>query len=723
VTTTSPVTQAPPRPEAGAGRRTTWAVAPALAVAGGVLLVAGGVDPLQAVRLVLVVAVQVAAGAALWRLARGAAALPVPELLGMGTALGTLLAMLCAQLLRPTPLGPVGWAVPAAAVVVVLLVPRTRARLRAGTVPRPGADEAGAVGVGLAVVLLFVWSFWRSHPLSPTGWWSYYVDIPYHEALATSLATWGPGDDALAAGTSVRYHWFVHAWSGATTDAAGAGSFVVLTRVLPLVVLPAVLCLVWTWSRRLSAHRAVPTLAVLLVAVGLNVGSASSITFLQHSLISPSLGFGALSLLGAAVVLTDLLRGAVRWPYALLALFAIGCVGGKTSYAAVLGGGIGLMALAGLRDRETRGRALTALAVAAAAVAVAFVVLVMGSKGDLVVQVGSTARAFGFVTREGRLGLLVGTGAALLLLSAKWVGLVTLLSPRQRPEVWFALGAGGAGLFLVSVFGHPGLSQLYFPISAGVAVSVVAAVGLGVALDRMSVRLTWTATAVGVAAGLVGLIASPQRPWLPPYLVWSLPLALAAVLFLLRWRRGAPDRVRVGVSGAAAVFAWALTVAALTAGQSVLVDTARSPAPVAAAPDTYLAFSPEHLEALDWLRENSATDDVVVTNRQCATPQQGAADCGRQRWFLDAAVTDRRMYVEGADYVAGLPHAPWVDERVALSRRFVDAPGRADAQVLWDAGVRWVLVDLASTPTRTWGPYAEQAFASDTTLVLRLTQP
>ncbi|MQA33313.1 hypothetical protein [Modestobacter roseus] len=709
-------------PVEGPGRPAAWVVPPALAVLGWSALVLSGVDTLQAARLVLVVAVQVLTGAVLWRLARGPATVAVSELLGMGTALGTLLAMLGAQLLRPTPLGPVGWLAATALVALTLLAPAVRARFRTGTVAGPGVDEVAAVSAGLAAALLFLWSFWRNHPLSPTGWWSYYVDIPYHEALATSLATWGPGDSIVGAGEPVRYHWFVHAWSGSTTDAAGAGSFVVITRVLPLVAFLGVLCLVVTWSRRLSAHRAVPFLAVLLVAVGLNVASASSITFLQHSLLSPSLGFGALSVLGAAVVLTDLLRGSVRWPYALLGLFAVGCVGGKTSFAAVLGGGIGLLALSQLRDRGTRRRALAALAVVLVAVAGAYVVLIMGSKGDLVLQPGATARAMGFAG-EGRLGLVIGTGATLLLVAARWAGVAALLSRRPQPEVWFAVGAGAAGLFLLSVLAHPGFSQLYFPISAGVVVSVVAAAGVGAALTRMTARSRWTAAAVGVTAGVLGLVAVPEHPWIPPYLVWALPLLVAAVVFLRRWRQGGPDRLAVSTSGAVAVAAWALTVAALTAGQVALVDTARTPPPVAAAPGAPLAWAPDQAAALVWLRDHSAVDDVVVTNRQCSAPQVGAAPCDRQRWFMTAALAERRTYVEGADYVAGLPHAAWVDERVERSRRFVDAPGEADARVLWDAGVRWVVVDLASTTTRTWSPWAEPAYATDTTVVLRLERP
>jgi hypothetical protein len=81
------------------------------------------------------------------------------------------------------------------------------------------------------------------------------------------------------------------------------------------------------------------------------------------------------------------------------------------------------------------------------------------------------------------------------------------------------------------------------------------------------------------------------------------------------------------------------------------------------------------------------------------------------------------MYVEGADYAISQPHPRWIDQRVALSRRFVDTPTIADARVLWNAGVRWAVVDLASTRTREWTGFAEPVYTTPTTVVLRLDQP
>ena len=697
-----------------------------------VLLLAGGVDLAQACRITLVVAVQAGGGAVLWRLARSPEASWSTELVGMGLALGTLISLLGSQALLAVGLSGLGWLLPAALAASATLLPGVRRRLRAGWLRPPAVDEIGGVLGGIAVGLVFVRSFWRAHPLEWDGWWRYYVDIPHHEALATSLATWGPGDQILAAGEPIRYHWFTHGWAGALTGAASAEPFVSVTRVLPILSVFGIVCLVWAWARELSGSRAAPPIALVAVLLTAHVGTARDLNFLQSFTVSPSLGLSALWFLGAALVLTLHLRDRLAGGLVLLALLAIGCTGGKTSYAAVLGAGVALLAVASLWFREYRNRAWTVLGVVALALAGAFVALLLGSTGNLRLQAGATAEAFG-VLPDGDLGVAVGTVGAVLLLGAPWAGVAVLLAQRgtsSRPEVWFALGAAGAGLLLAAVLAHPGASQLYFPLSAAVAVGVVSAWGLAEGLARVTPAWSAVAVVIGAAAGAVGDDGFPGGPaWAGPYLVWSLPVVLAVVVLVRGLARGAarrrerPELRTALVLPAVSVLAWGLLGAGAGAGAVTVVSTVVAPSPPAPAADAPLAWTGSHEAALRWLRENAARDDVVVTNRQCPAPRPWPAECRDFRWFLTAALGHRRTYVEGAQYVASQPPPSWVLERVALSRRFVDAPTVADARILWDAGVRWVVVDLASTRTRDWAPYAQEAFTTDTTAVLRLARP
>jgi hypothetical protein len=704
-----------------------------LVVLCGAALAASGVGVVQASRILVVLVVQVASGAVLWRLARGTTASHTAELVGMGLALGTLTALLSAQVLLSTPLAGVAWLLPTVGVAAALAVPRVRRRFRAGSTTPVSLDEVGTVALGIGTGLMFVWSFWRQQPLHFHGWWRYYVDIPVHEARATSLATWGPTDNILVAGEPTRYHWFTYAWAGMTTNASHAGAFVVVTRIMPLVALVGTICLVWAWSRRLSRLRSVPFLAVLVATLGMDVGSQLPFSYLTNFTVSPSMGVSALWLLGASMVLTEHLAGRLARPQPLLLLLTVGCVGGKVSDAVVLVGGAGLAALTSLVFRGVWKKAWIDLGVIVVAAVAAFLVLIRGSDGNLGLEFGSSARTYSFLHDSGSIGLAIGTLAVALAIVAKWSGVAFLFArskTRRRPEAWFAVGAAATGLFLMTVLGHPGGGQLYFPMSASVVVTVVSGWGLGKALRYLSARTLLVCVFVGIASGLAALAsrngfvtgrtAQEQWLWLAPVVVWLLTAALVAAVLLCRKAVGIRGSLVVG----AAVAVWCLIAASLTFGWVTLTDTVRQGRPAAPAANSSLAFTNSQVKALVWLREHSATDDIVATNRQCSAPQIGAAPCAQSRWFLTAAISHRRMLIEGSDYaIAAKPLPAWASDRVALSRRFVDQPRGADAVALWAAGVRWVVVDLASTRTRTWSPYARSAFATRTTVILRLNQP
>lgn len=716
------------------------------------VLLAGGIDAAQAGRLSCVVFVEVLGGALAWRLVRGSCAPYLVEQIGMGLAIGSLLSLLSQQLLRVTPLGAQAWWLPTAVLVLVTValsvLPATRGRLRMGDDAGLSLDEIGGVGAGLAAGALFIWYFWRGLPLGGSGWRAYEVDIPYHEALANSVTTWGPGDNNIAVGSSVRYHWFVHAFAGTTTNAAGAGPFVVITRVLPVLSLLATVCLVWAWARRLSDHRSVPVLAVVLTTVATNVATTFAIDYMHELVYSPSMAFGAVWLLAASLAFTEHVNRRLRWSLVMLGLLTVGAVGGKSSNLVALLSGAGLAAVACVWLPDLRRRVWSAFAVVLALGLVTFVVVLFGSDGNLTFSPGATALRFGMLPGQGTKAVLAGTLATVLVLGTKWTGLLTLLPERRtlrRPELWFGVGAVISGLLFAVALGHPGASQFYFPLSSGMIASVISAWGLGEALRRMSGAALGAAIAVGVVAGGASVafahsiaahgagrsIATlpPRYTWLAPVLVWMLPVALF-VGAALRARMRASGSRRAGLVGVArrvgvvGVLCWGLVTASIVMGQFTIVDLARAAAPTAPAPNADRAWSGDQSAPLLWLRKHSPINDVIATNRQCSSPQLPGQTCRvNERWFLTAALTHRRMYVEGADYANTQPPPAWIDQRVELSRRFVDTPNVADARVLWTAGVRWVVVDLASTYTRSWVGYGDPVYRTPTTIVLRLLKP
>ena len=68
----------------------------------------------------------------------------------------------------------------------------------------------------------------------PDVWWIFSADTHYYETLASSIARHGVGDNSLAGGLAIAYHWFSFAWVGIVADVIGAAPWVALTRIGPV---------------------------------------------------------------------------------------------------------------------------------------------------------------------------------------------------------------------------------------------------------------------------------------------------------------------------------------------------------------------------------------------------------------------------------------------------------------------------------------------------------
>jgi hypothetical protein len=80
-----------------------------------------------------------------------------------------------------------------------------------------------------------VYGRWLLHPLYTGS-----DDLIFSESLSWSLAHFGLGDYAAAAGISVRYHWFSLAWSGLLDKLTGVEPFAVTLHLIPAVCLAVI---------------------------------------------------------------------------------------------------------------------------------------------------------------------------------------------------------------------------------------------------------------------------------------------------------------------------------------------------------------------------------------------------------------------------------------------------------------------------------------------------
>lgn len=728
---------------------------------GGALL--AGLTVADATRsLVAIGVLQVVPGAVLWRAARRTTT-SWPEDLFAGFAIGAGTSAAGIGVAGAVGVPAVGPFLPAAlAVIVVLSSVEARARTRRPASPL--TDHWGwGVGTALAHVPLLpvAHQFYVRTPIAWQGFRDTYPDMTFHHALAGQLANRGPDAMPHVLGQPLDYHWLSHAWVAAVGRSSGTELDVVMYRVLPPVFIGAVVVGIAIVATRLSGRWVAGPLAALVAVLGGHL-DASGTTRVNElvSLLSPSTVVAIVLLLATVLLLAERWRGARGGPStALLVVLAFTVAGAKGPTAAVLVGGlVGTAALASLGRMAIRRHVLVDTAAVTVAFVVAYVLVLGGdSHGagiDLRRAAVDASRYLG-ISESTILGSSLTVTAAIAVLTvvavlARGAGVALLFGPDdwRRPLPWLLVGTGLAGAGAVVVFAHPGASQFYFLRSAVPLLAVASAWGLVEGADRVrGRRLELSALGVLVGAGAVALgpallgrasASATDRGTLVlavvQLVIFVTVLGLAGVVAARRGRL-VPGLERRHTAAYVLVVA-VLAATVLPSLRAFLDQPLSGPqdaeTPVAAPH----AFGADQVRAARWLRDASAPDDVVVTNRHCARANQDPCD---PRRFFVAAFTERQVLVEGWAYTprwSTTPDAPdvgetegrffrpfWDEERLSLNDDFFTEGGAAAADRLWQAGVRWAFEDRTVDPDAPVVEHADLVHQTEWARVYALRPP
>jgi hypothetical protein len=670
------------------------------------------------------------------------------ELIGFGLALGTAMSVLSGLLIQVLFGFAWGWILPPLVALFFWLMRRSSRATseHGGPFGHLGSSEylalAAAVIIGGTSLIANI----QSYPLKWDGiWGQYHPDMPFFEALATSLAKFGPFDSIFLPGAEVRYHWLVYAWSGQISEAAGAEGFVMLTRALQLVAVLASSLLVISWTTRLTRRVFTPTVAVLLLLSGGYVGVTYG-GILNFD--SPSQSMGVVWLLALSIALIEfvrcaepLSRGKSHAWLLLIGVLAFATTGGKISAAAPALVGTALMAGIGIAIRaDWVKRAVQGTMALFAGSLLAYLLIISGANGGGGLALGAlidrASSQQGINPTEGPIGVILGTCILVIAVGLRWTGLLWLGSSREnwrRPDIIFAFGLALAGLSAIVLFN--GFNEIWFAAAASAPLAVFTAEGFESALDRLVAFGKRTPRWLVLAAILCSVVifAIVWQIWLTgpaggsywrQTWRWAGPLAAILLSLVLGWfivRCAGVSKSTRNVFAAVTIVLVLVTVP----GRLLGVGSGMVGVPpglredlfsfgtgnVVMGNDTLLIsdIPAGFMEAAAWVRDNAGPADLLATNLTFGP--------------LVPAVTGIRTFASGIRYQVpyGRPSVePEILRHDAEVWDLIQSPSAATIRPLCDAGVDWIWVDPSESKVRDWLPYATTAFANNDAIILKL---
>lgn len=507
------------------GDRNSAIITLAIAVWG--ILVLSGVEYLVAIKIVLVVTVQVFAGAIIYLGIGRWRHRPLPELIGFGFAVGSILSVIVDQTFRTSSFRNIAWALPFIGAVVVAVIRRSKDGVISQVGENGHASHEFRTVIGIAVfsiialtsdwnwmkfpaigtlpILIYLFSgptwpkFLKSRHFMMAGfastcalgayavasrpqyWWLPSWGIDENEILAHSLYNWGPNDYALSAGIPLKYQWTGHAWMGLVTHVSGAGDFVLVSRASFVIPAIAIVSLVWVLALRVTGSTRLALLVTLIASV-----SSTAISYpAAYSLMALGYSFFALvGMLSFFIAFIDWYKTPTKLCLVFVIFLAISAISSKSVQIFAIGSGL---AAVGLYDVWlTRKFKIFIGTVLIGATIFAYAILTFPStKGT-----GITRSTFASFTSEFavdpythslKVRLLVTSIILVSLLGVSVVGAIGILGDRMNRHIGvFLVGAFVTGIPMAVMTTRVSASQMHFiqvPIMLGIVPAVSWCIG------------------------------------------------------------------------------------------------------------------------------------------------------------------------------------------------------------------------------------------------------
>lgn len=746
-----------------------------------------GIEIPDSIRASFVIAIQVCTGSAFWVMFKPRTSEPIHELFAMGLAIGSTTVVVSHLVLFKTFVGGNSWVVPSVVLLgVFITLPRARRVFKEVIEEKPGSLMFSSLVMSTAVGLSFWW--WWTLPivlallimkfLAQTSlrtkrysmgviaglgtvaittaasymrnlndtWWIFSYDQVFSETMSVSLANWGPTDNIQIAGSGLSYHWLALAWAGITTQGAGVGSWIVVTKILPICALFGVLSLLWSISTRLSTSRIVPIATVFSFSLISNPFQLQPSRFIN----SPTFYMSMLWLLAFSLLFIDGLNQRGRQKYFFLTFMFCSALASKVSSGAVIFGGATFALFAAIIEHRRDVKLIRYLATLFGLLIFSTITIYflmyqntpIGSESNnaLYWDLFQFAPTLGLFNYESTVLVRIVSLAAVLLCFLPMISasIYFLFNSRKENSAAFTFLAAStlAGFFGVVAFNHDGGSQLYFWLASMTTapILVVRLLELGFArfgpliselkyfvvvlfglLAALMVEIFWNGSIFGsvtqrqISFGKIGLIAvSSAMSVVVAFLisrVWKIQMKIRKKTLVVMW-------LAFALTCSSSIAYGAIHRAEMANSLAKRVESDSSN------PDL-ITGSDAHISALHWLRENSQLNDIVAVNRYCIP---GIDSC-ISKWALVSALSHRRALIEGGYFDATRPPDS-VKDKIRYSIDFAEQPNTKNQKWLIGQNVTWVVVDHSTQVSglRNWEPFGVVAFTNEFVTIVKLNK-
>ena len=750
------------------------------------LLLLSGFPTVDALKVCTMIFVQIVSGALIWAQVMHPRQVDIVEGVGMGLALGSILAVIGHQLFLPTSLSDFGWLLP----VVVAAITSVAWRSTKGSHKNFVLEDAsGLFFVAFAVVLILKQWWWLLPLALPTGvalyllsnsgrnklrnilkpswifvtvffvaatvlmvylrqlnldWWIRSWDVVYHESKSFSIAKFGPRENISLVGYSMSYHWLGNAWIGMNSVVSGLPSWLSVAQVTPIYSAVITGCTFRAVSLRFSRSISFP-FSITLVYV-FTTGSVSPSN--PPNVIAIMWAFSAL------FVAFEFFQNSKASLFFLFSILGVAAFSGKVSAGfVVIAGFIIIDFWNSCQVRRNIPIFIVRTLFLAIIGLLAFFFIIGGPNrlGNNTFKPSLKGLGFVYGVEIDRSLVIFILGSLGLLLTTLTIALPNFLAIRCNRNK--------ADLYaLVLAVLLSGITPVVFIIDDAIfyfqtnALNLIS-VGTGISLIALLLP-RWTngelnlrsLTILFTGGGAIGIINSYllmidwretlSNPGGPTPILVSIQAIFLASCFGLAFLTVKPSQSNYWYSrnfNRLIAFSF-VAIAGIVVPEAFKTFNQFSQKLQVRSPTNDYVGSNELTAASNWLKLNSRQDEVLATNKFCIPT--GAKNCIDPKFFGVSSTANRKVLVEGPYYIVGGPYFSdmpnvtdeskyplWVQERLDLSRGFADRPTAEIAARLRELGVDWFYLFLDNTENRNWAPFATVEYQNSEVAILKLTDP